>query len=581
MRPTYWPIADWEYTAERTAREIAYLSARLPSPGRLLDAGCGLGRHASVLAEKGWSVLGVDCRTDVLAEARRRLDAAPAPARGPRFACADLFQGVPVRPASLDAAICLQSFGWGSEADQLTLLCGLREALRPGGVLVLDVTNPTWILANYAPRAQACIDGVERVFERGYDVASGRSRGRTSAPDGPIEHDIRLYHPPEVRRLLRTAGFEVIAEDADFEVDARVGLGTRYVQFVARRHALAPAPLARPVRTARQPFGAAPVRLDLRWIVEEPQLQDPPPERLFAALATRLGLEGARDYHLDDPYGQTRLSASLGLPPGTVTAGAGVSALLAALGAAAAAAPVVTTASGHPDLPYWAALTGSPIRVVAAVDERTVGGQAVGAGAMVCLDRPAADGTVASRGAVVRLARACAERGARLVIDESYGAYLDPDDRLGRWAAKTPDVVVLSGVSKGYGLGGLRVGWAVASPDTTSRLRRYIPPLQVSAFSLALAAAVLADPARLDPLRARVRVRKPEFTARLQRFGVRPQPGHPAVPWVCVDTAGAARLAAVGVAGKPCAAVDDPSWRFVVPLSDERWQCAVALLAAA
>jgi histidinol-phosphate/aromatic aminotransferase/cobyric acid decarboxylase-like protein/ubiquinone/menaquinone biosynthesis C-methylase UbiE len=570
MRPTYWPIADWEYTADRTAREVAYLTARLPSPGRLLDAGCGLGRHAAALAEKGWSVLGVDCRTDVLAEARRRHGDRAPEARGPRFVCADLFQGLPVCSASLDAAICVQSFGWGSEADQHALLGGLRDALRPGGVLILDVTNPAWILANYAPRAQAHIDGHERVFERSYDVSSGRSLGRTSAPDGPIEHDIRLYHPTEVRRLLRAAGFDVLAEEADFELDSRIDLGTRYVQYVARRHALAPAPLAR-----SSPARAETVRLDLRWIVEEPQLQDPPPERLFAAVIARLGLEGARDYHLEDPYGATRLAPALGLPPGTVTAGAGVSGLLAALGAAAAGAPVLTAPAGHPDLPYWAAVAGGPVRVVAAVDER-----AVSPGALVCLDRPAADGTVAPRGALDRLARGCAEHGALLVVDESYGAYLDQSDRLGPWAAATPGVVVLSGVSKGYGLGGLRVGWVVASPDTTIRLRRHIPPLPVGALCLALAVEVLADPARLDPLRARVRARKPEFAALLDRFGVPSPGGHPAVPWVCVDAAGAARLAAAGVAGKPVAAVDDPAWRFVVPLSDERWQLAVALLAA-
>ncbi|MGE5828136.1 MAG: aminotransferase class I/II-fold pyridoxal phosphate-dependent enzyme [Micromonosporaceae bacterium] len=573
MRPTYWPIADWEYTAERTGREVAYLTARLPASGRLLDAGCGLGRHAGALAEKGWSVLGVDCRTDVLAEARRRYEWAPAarePAPAPRFVCADLFQGLPVRPGSLDAAICLQSFGWGREADQLALLEGVRVALRPGGVLILDVTNPAWILNNYAPRAQACIDGAERVFERGYDVASGRSRGRTSAPDGPIEHDIRLYHPPEVRRLLRVAGFDVLAEDADFEVDAPVGLGTRYLQYVARRHALAPAPLARPAG----PPAAEPVRLDLRWIIEEPQLQDPPPEDRFAAVAARLGLAGARDYHVDDPYGEARLAPCLGLPSGTLTAGAGVTALLAALGLGAGAAAVVTAATGHPDLPYWAARAGSPVRVVETVEEPSVD-----PGAVVCLDRPAADGTVAATDALDRLAQACAARGALLVIDESYGAYLDPADRLGPWAAVTPGVIVFSGMSKGYGLGGLRVGWAVASPDTTTWLRRHVPPLQVSAFSLALAADVLADPTRLDPLRARVRVRKPEFVALLARFGVPARAGHPAVPWVCVDAAGAARLAAAGVAGKPCAAVDDPSWRFVVPLADERWQRALALLA--
>jgi len=562
MRPAYWPVADWEYTPERTALEVAYLTARLPSPGPVLDAGCGLGRHAAALADKGWRVLAVDCRTDVLAEARRRHGQL---ANGPRYVCADLFQGVPARPASLDAAICVQAFGWGTDADQRTLLCGLRDALRPGGTLILDVTNPAWILRNYVPRVATEIAGEVRVFERGYDVASGRSRGTASAPDGPIRHDIRLYTPPEVQRLLRECGFQVVAVDTDFHVGAEVSLDSRYLQYVARRTSLAPAPLA-PAPLARTAGNPAAAPLDLRWIVEEPALQDPPPDELFAAVAGRLGVDGARDYRLDDPYGGVRLGSALGLPPETVTAGAGVSALLAALGAAAGGAPVTTAAHGHPDLPFWAAERGSEVRILG---EGRSGGAAV-----ACVDRPAADGTVASRHALERLAASC----GLLVVDESYAAYLDPADRSAAWAAATPNVVVLSGLSKGYGLGGLRVGWAVAAPDTTARLRRYVPPLQASTLSIALAAAVLADPARLDPLRSRVRERKPEFVSLLARAGLRPRVGHPAVPWVCLTPADAARLVDRGIVGKPCAAVDDAHWRFVVPLADERWTRAAALL---
>jgi histidinol-phosphate/aromatic aminotransferase/cobyric acid decarboxylase-like protein len=311
--------------------------------------------------------------------------------------------------------------------------------------------------------------------------------------------------------------------------------------------------------------------LDLRWIVEEPALQEPPLDELFAEVTGRLGVDGARAYHLDDPYGGARLGAALGLPPQTVTAGAGVSSLLAALGAAAAGSPVTTAAHGHPDLPFWAAERGSPVLAHAS-------GDGAGPGGVSCVDRPAADGTVMSRHALRRLAASC----ALLVVDESYAAYLDPAkdpaERSVAWAAGTPNVVVLGGLSKGYGLGGLRIGWMVASPDTTARLRRYVPPLQVSALSVALAAAVLADPARLDPLRAKVRHRKPEFVSLLVRAGLRPRVGHPAVPWVCLAPADAARLADRGIAGKPCAAVDDAHWRFVVPLADDRWARALGLL---
>lgn len=205
----------------------------------MLDAGCGLGRHAIGLARGGWRVTGVDCRPDALAEASRRAGRDGAVLA--RFVCADLFDGIPLRDASVTAAICLQAFGWGSEADQRSLLDDLHRVIAPGGLLVLDVTNPIWIFANYQPSAAAEIGGVQYAFERRYDVLSGRSTGHIG-PAGPADsaadqvcHDIRLYTLPEVARLLAAAGFTVLAVDGDFSVAGPVRMDTRYAQFVALR----------------------------------------------------------------------------------------------------------------------------------------------------------------------------------------------------------------------------------------------------------------------------------------------------------------------------------------------------------
>lgn len=58
---------------ERTGSEVAFVRQHLPLAcyPRLLDVACGAGRHARVLADEGYSVLGVDCSPELIAEAER------------------------------------------------------------------------------------------------------------------------------------------------------------------------------------------------------------------------------------------------------------------------------------------------------------------------------------------------------------------------------------------------------------------------------------------------------------------------------------------------------------------------------
>lgn len=95
-------LADW-YDAELANTELGeaarQIVARLldEGPGRLLDVGCGTGLLAVTLAERGWSVTGIDISADQLRLAEKR--------------GAEVLQGdgaaVPFGDSSFDAAVSM------------------------------------------------------------------------------------------------------------------------------------------------------------------------------------------------------------------------------------------------------------------------------------------------------------------------------------------------------------------------------------------------------------------------------------------------------------------------------------------
>ncbi|MFC6774918.1 threonine-phosphate decarboxylase CobD [Methylobacterium gregans] len=137
---------------------------------------------------------------------------------------------------------------------------------------------------------------------------------------------------------------------------------------------------------------------------------------------------------------------------------------------------------------------------------------AVGDAAIVVAVNPNnPDGRVLAGDELLALARDLGRRGGLLVVDEAFGD-LEPAPSLA--GALEPGLVVLRSFGKTYGLAGLRLGFALAVPETARGIAAALGPWAVSGPALAIGRAALADRA----WRAEAAAARAADAARLDRM---------------------------------------------------------------
>ncbi|MDX2035750.1 MAG: histidinol-phosphate transaminase [Isosphaeraceae bacterium] len=106
-----------------------------------------------------------------------------------------------------------------------------------------------------------------------------------------------------------------------------------------------------------------------------------------------------------------------------------------------------------------------------------------------------------------------------LVVDEAYVDFAN-EHAVGL-VSRRPNVIVTRSLSKGYGLAGLRVGYAIAPRPIIEGLLKVKDSYNCDALSLAGGAAALEDRAYLAETRARIVATRERLTAAARSLGYR------------------------------------------------------------
>jgi SAM-dependent methyltransferase len=121
-------------------REVDWIDSLAPARGRLLDLGCGVGRHSLLFADRGWKVTGLDLAAPSVEYARQEaLDAG----LDASFQVADITKDPLPRDQDL-ILVAYGTIGTLSPGAARRLVAACRKALAPGGLLVFDAFRRPW-----------------------------------------------------------------------------------------------------------------------------------------------------------------------------------------------------------------------------------------------------------------------------------------------------------------------------------------------------------------------------------------------------------------------------------------------------
>lgn len=188
---------------DKTREEVDFIVAQTIQSGKVLDIGCGQGRHCLEFARRGFEVVGIDISQKLIAQANQAGEELSV-----QFIADDARQMSKVK-GYFDLAIALfSSFGLHSHTDNRLIIRNACERLKRRGFLVIDVDN-----IHEMKRYLAIMNGTYTaadfsecvVLDPATNIVRWEERWRGQVYSG----EYQLYTSEQLSHILREAGLTV------------------------------------------------------------------------------------------------------------------------------------------------------------------------------------------------------------------------------------------------------------------------------------------------------------------------------------------------------------------------------------
>ena len=182
---------------------------------KIVDIGCGTGRHSIELTKRGYKVIGIDLSESQLECAKEKAEAINLQIDFQKHDARNL-----LFKNEFDLAIMLCEGGFSlMETDEMNfeILKNVSESLEQSGKLIFTTLNGLFPIYNSVEKFCAAAKEEENATYTGntFDLMTFRDHNLTTVEDDlgnkkELECNERFYIPPEITWLLKTLNFKKI-----------------------------------------------------------------------------------------------------------------------------------------------------------------------------------------------------------------------------------------------------------------------------------------------------------------------------------------------------------------------------------